>query len=615
MGGMPMLLMKRITSLILGLCLMFILGAVRPTSRTVDPLLNPARDAVVNRSLPAFGGEVERQLRAQFEKGKDLDAAEVLRLATWREFSRYFARVNGTTVGQQETLAWLAAQRELLPALMMGVSEADPPNRVLEVLRSLRADHRKKVEEFPELAAAVCVVWDAHERFGGNAMGDDEVRLDPGEPSRVFEHFARDADRMAADVRKLPMDLLVYVVDTHLGPMEIEWASRYGGGARANVAGAFFAVPFREGVYYERNAPTPVVANAPNAGPGEGGVEIELNKKSYVLPNILRRGGSVHDAAYFATEIARANGIPAVVCISNLDSPIAAWCGFLQVGGGGSKATWDATSARHVQHVPWVGFAQDPQTYEFRSEAELTVLSGVLAAGTRQRQTSTALLKSADLMPNVAARSEMIRRAIGVMPANRRAWYALADVASKEKFDEVAMKEVEALMHEHLDRRWPEFATMLRLRAVAGRGTIEFDDGIDRAEEAVRDRPELVTLARLAQVERYVEDKKKKEAIELLIKLLQRKPALSSPSALAVMLHLDDLLHRENDLPRLNEIYRAVFNAIPRPTPSLHMRTTPYWRMGWKYADLLAEMKDEQGANVLRGKLNALVVPAPAAVE
>jgi hypothetical protein len=156
---------------------------------------------------------------------------------------------------------------------------------------------------------------------------------------------------------------------------------------------------------------------------------------------------------------------------------------------------------------------------------------------------------------------------------------------------------------------------VLRLRAIKGRGTIEFDNGINRAADAVRDRPELVAMVRLAQVERYREDKKNKEAIELLVKLLQRQPPLSPPSAWAVMLQLDDLLHRENDLPRLNEIYRAVFTAMPRPGASYHMRTTPYWRMGWKYADLLAELKDEQSAGALRTKLENLVTPAPAVAQ
>ena len=64
------------------------------------------------------------------------------------------------------------------------------------------------------------------------------------------------------------------------------------------------------------------------------------------------------------------------------------------------------------------------------------------------------------------------------MPANRRAWYALADLTAAEKFDAAAIKPVEQLLKDQLDRRWPEFATLLRLRAVRGRGTIECDAGI-----------------------------------------------------------------------------------------------------------------------------------------
>ena len=108
------------------------------------------------------------------------------------------------------------------------------------------------------------------------------------------------------------------------------------------------------------------------------------------------------------------------------------------------------------------------------------------------------------------------------MPTNRHAWYALADLAAKEKFDEAQMKPIEELFKEQLERRWPEFATVLRLRALKERGTIEFDSGINKAAEAVRDRPELLAMVRLAQVERYREDKKNKESIELLVKVLQR---------------------------------------------------------------------------------------------
>src|SRR5688500_13070882 len=100
----------------------FASAATRATSRPVDPLAQPARDAVKSRSLPAFGGEAEKQLRAELAKGADLKPAEVLRLSTWREFARYFARVNTTSDGHHDTLAWLAGQPDILNVVMMTVS-------------------------------------------------------------------------------------------------------------------------------------------------------------------------------------------------------------------------------------------------------------------------------------------------------------------------------------------------------------------------------------------------------------------------------------------------------------------------------------------------------------
>src|SRR5688572_23345421 len=254
-------------------------AAVRPASRQADPLADQARDAVTRRALPALAAEAEKQLRAEVEKPGP-DHAEVVRLATWREFGRYFARVNEKTQGHEDTLLWLANEPDVRGVLMMSVTSSDPPERVLEVLRALRADHREKIEQFAELAAAVCVVWDAHERFGGNPMADEEAKIDAAEPSRVFGHFARNAERLAVDPRKLPVDLLCYVVDTHLTQDELTWAMRYG--PRPNVAGAFFAVQFREGVYFERRsamaAPQPLGAGARN----EVVVE-EVNRNSYVL--------------------------------------------------------------------------------------------------------------------------------------------------------------------------------------------------------------------------------------------------------------------------------------------------------------------------------------------
>jgi hypothetical protein len=107
-------------------------AAIRPASRPVDPLATRAREMAREKQLAPFAEEMAIKLRTELERGADaMNLAEVVRLASWREFGRYFARVNELTEGQSETLIWLAGQPDVLPALIMAVTDGDPPDRVL----------------------------------------------------------------------------------------------------------------------------------------------------------------------------------------------------------------------------------------------------------------------------------------------------------------------------------------------------------------------------------------------------------------------------------------------------------------------------------------------------
>jgi hypothetical protein len=134
---------------------------------------------------------------------------------------------------------------------------------------------------------------------------------------------------------------------------------------------------------------------------------------------------------------------------------------------------------------------------------------------------------------------------------------------------------------------------------------------LDRAADAVRDRPDLVVQIRLAAADRLREDKRNKEAAEALLDLLRKQSSSISPAcAWAVMSRLDELLRLgDGDLPRLRDLYAAVFAAMPRPAASKYFRTTPYYRVGWNYAQVLEELKDAQRAQALRTTLANLVIP------
>src|SRR5262249_45914599 len=149
---------------------------------------------------------------------------------------------------------------------------------------------------FADLAAAVCVAWDAPERFPlpPNAGNDEEPKIDSERVCRIFEHFtsATAAGRLAFDPRRLPAELLVHVVDLDLSDDELTWLSA----RRADVASVYRGIKYFDNFDYDRARKT-----------GE-------DPRVYVLPNIAKRGGSYGDITYVASQSARAAGMPAVLC-------------------------------------------------------------------------------------------------------------------------------------------------------------------------------------------------------------------------------------------------------------------------------------------------------------
>src|SRR5207248_3737068 len=117
-----------------------------------------------------------------------------------------------------------------------------------------------------------------------------------------------------SDVRRMPVDLLAYIVDLEITADQIEWVhDRYSGVATPGVA--FFDVPYDESALYD---------TAPNAPP----------ERARTLMNLQRRGGACPDAAYYAAQIGKTLGVPAAACrasaVSSGSPP--AWVGFVKAG-------------------------------------------------------------------------------------------------------------------------------------------------------------------------------------------------------------------------------------------------------------------------------------------
>ena len=543
------------------------------------PTTAQVQDAAKGKQLSQLAARVEPRLRELLSDPSHANADELIRLSAVREFGRYFARVETMTEGQADTVAWLAGQPKLMEMLMLHAGRADPPDRVLEVLRSLREDHRAKMEEFAELTTAMCVVWDAPERFGP----DEDAKIESERICRVFAHFIDKSTPLRVDLHKTPVELLVYVVDLDLTDQEIAWAAaRYG--KRPNVAAVMHEVPYHENVGYDKSRDA-------------------VDEHSYLLPNILRSGGTSDEGARFAAQVGKAVGVPTAIgrAAGVTDGPATAWVCWFEPS---MRPAWDFVSSRYPEHVGFAGEVSDPQSYSALPEAEVAVTAGLMTTAARDRLASLALCKSADLA-QPADSPTPFERAVELSPCNRTAWFALAQLAAARKLSAEQNKRLEKLIAKQL-HAYPGFALLVRLRMLKGRGLIEFSDGIQRLKIDYGDRPELVAQVLMTLSDRQRDDGRTADAVTPLLELL-RLQGRSGPAALTAMLRLEPLLRKTDELPRLAEIYREVWTSLPRPAPTRWGRTTPYYRIGEKFAMVLDELHSND-AGAVRTKISNVVI-------
>lgn len=114
-------------------------------------------------------------------------------------------------------------------------------NATLAVLDRLRRERGSKLNTYATLAAAICVV---HDRPVTMRVNENVARAP--DPVHVFDYYATLEDRMFYGVRKVPAELLVYVVDVAASIDEMTWAlDRYGGDGR--VGKRFFEIEYEIG--------------------------------------------------------------------------------------------------------------------------------------------------------------------------------------------------------------------------------------------------------------------------------------------------------------------------------------------------------------------------------
>ncbi len=537
---------------------------------SVDSLAAMSREAAASGRLEPLETYAESAL-SELLLDPAADAGRIVRLQTAREFARYFAGIPVLDEGQRETLAWLADRPALAATLMAAVTDADKPERVLAVLSRLRLDHGDRVADWPDLAAALCVVWD-DPPAGRDGYVDPAGAVERA--SGLFHFYSRAKGRF--DLQQLPWALAVFVVDNPLAEADVAYARRRYGRAAAPLATIAADVPW-DRAHDLTGAPKRVDA------------------LPYTLENLAACGGDVYDRAYYAAGVAKSVGAPAVVFsgAAGIGGEAGAWVGRLEPAGKSARWVFDGRALEAS------GTATDPQTHAAVEESEVAVLASLQRASAADRLASWAMAKGTDLAP-ADAEDALLRRAITLCPGNRLAWERLADAASENDGRAAAAL---AAIGKFAAADYPEFALNLAKRLTAGQP----DAARLKAWAAVAAllparRADLQARVKLERAD-VLRSAGREEAALAEYGAVLTGPPTAGPAVLLAADAVDALLRGRGEYRRLANVYDFLLRRLPPPPPGAFTRGTPYVSVGNRYADLLDALGESTKAATVRRQL------------
>jgi hypothetical protein len=460
---------------------------------------------------------------------------------------------------------------------MLALSDADAPDRVLAVLSALRAEHGEKLEQFPDLACAMCVVWDTPRNFDA-----DNPRADTERPVWLFKYLVMAQNRLRFDPQEVPWELAIYIADIQVSQDEMAWAvKRYA--QRGAIGGTYFDVPYDLSAFY-------------------GTAEKAIGAHDYTLPNLARFGGVCVDQAYFASNVARSVGVPACVCVGmgGASEVGHAWVGYLELRG--RAPAWNFSEGRYPELQFWKGTIQDPQTRQNITDSDVGMLAELARTSPRDRLASRAMCRAADLAG--PKRMEVYTKAIDLSPGNRDAWLALAQLGADLKLTDAQYAQVMQVVSKFAAKNYPDFALAMIQKLNSGRGTDQQTRALRQAKQLFT-RPDLLAALRLAEADLLRAAREPAGAMAAYGEVL-RQYHNAGPIVLDALERVEQLCRDSNDLPRLAAIYSQAWQRMQHPRPTAYVQTTPYFFVGRKYQYLLEEIGQSAEAQRVRARLNSL---------
>ena len=320
----------------------------------------------------ALAPKLEQAALARLAAGRTDDLAALSQLVFCYKACAYFALAEKLD-GGKETVQWLLAHDRPAQTLFRALADVKDPGQSLKAYQELLAADEKNVAEFPELAAAFATTL---------PLKHYKAQPEPCKLLDAWRWYTSGQAAMKYDLKLMPYELSRYLADTRLSIAERQWAyTTYG---RSPVpARCYFDVRY-DSDHFRKGLPK------------------KIESLPYTLMNLKQVGGVCIEQAYYASEVCKALGMPAVIVRGTSDTGIGhAWVACLKVAPGGREAAWDAKTGRYAADQYYTGRLIEPATGRQILDNELMLAGAASQLPAQRRAEADAAVVLARLVEKV----------------------------------------------------------------------------------------------------------------------------------------------------------------------------------------------------------------------
>lgn len=463
---------------------------------------------------------------------------------------------------------------EFMGALARVYTDANDGSTIATIAQAIAAANPDALEQYPDLAAAVCVVLDRPHTYPGLGAilpGGADVF-----DALVFAH--KDRRVMALRLDELPAEVLVYMTDTALTGEGIR--TMYQDRRSKDPLELYHAVPYKQ---------AGLLAGEPALPPEE-----------FTFDRIAERGGLGPLRGFYAEQLGQAFGYPIALATGHLGEQRFLAPAFLEQNRRGYAWNLDA-----LPDHPGLAFGTTahPVTGEPMPLADVVVTADLARAGRADTRKAWALIEAAGLAAP-AAQSSMLALSQGLTMGFVDSWEA----ALRSMLDEVGGEStgVQRVLTEFFDKgdqHSPLLATRLAL------GAIETMDNRNEMLEWLsltsRRDPHRYAAAQLAIGDAALASGDRETARKAYEDVINRH-AGDTPLALDAFARLETMISQDGEDVEVFQLYARTHRRFRAPSRSNEaiVRASAFMVIGERYEKLLLDAGRDREAERLRRKLD-----------